>query len=106
MSFIFIHQYYFQIHSTKHDELFDDVAEIMLGNILYLFLIWHLLVYSKHEWTTWAACNQIFEVIQKIKEGEPWKAEAKRMSVEDQKIDKEDLWRMGNTEDFQSTSKI
>jgi len=47
--------------------------------------------HSKHEWTTWAACNQIFEVIQKIKEGEPWKAEAKRMSVEDQKIDKEDL---------------
>ena len=46
MSFIFIHLYYFQIHSTKHDELFDDVAEIMLGNILYLFLIWRLYIAS------------------------------------------------------------
>merc|ERR1712181_185985 len=32
--------------------------------------------HSKHEWTTWAACDQIFEVIQKIKEGVPWKATA------------------------------
>merc|ERR1712192_59752 len=30
--------------------------------------------HSKHEWTTGAACDQIFEVIQKIKGGEPWKA--------------------------------
>ena len=38
---------------------------------------------SKHEWTTWAACDQIFEVIQKIKEDEPWKAAAEGESVED-----------------------
>jgi len=45
--------------------------------------------HSKHEWTTWAACDQIFEVIQKIKEGEPWKTAAKAGSVEDAM--KEDL---------------
>lgn len=55
-----------------------------------------LFLSSKHEWTTWAACDQIFEVIQKIKEGEAWKAAAKKEDVEDtlkdQNIEKEDLW--------------
>ena len=35
-----------------------------------------LMLSSQHEWTTWAACDQSFEVIQKIKEGVPWKATA------------------------------
>jgi len=51
--------------------------------------------HSKHEWTTWAACGQIFEVIQKIKQGEAWKTAAKKEDVEDtlkdQNIEKEDL---------------
>ena len=54
------------------------LLKIMQGNVNMI-----LFSSSKHEWTTWAACGQIFEVIQKIKEGEPWKAAAKGESVED-----------------------
>jgi len=35
--------------------------------------------HSKHEWTTWAASGQLFEVIEKIKEGASWK----RGNIED-----------------------
>ena len=66
------------------------LLKIMQGNVNMI-----LFSSSKHEWTTWAACDQIFEVIQKIKEGEAWKTAAKREGVEDdlkdQKIEKEDL---------------
>ena len=61
----------------------------------YPFLFLHLLVSSKHEWTTWAACDQIFEVIQKIKDGEDWKVATKRKggeaALKDQNNEKEDL---------------
>ena len=36
----------------------------------------HCSLLSKHEWTTWAASGQLFEVIEKIKEG-------KRGNIED-----------------------
>ena len=33
----------------------------------------HCSLLSKHEWTTWAASGQLFEVIEQIKEGASWK---------------------------------
>ena len=61
-------------------------------------------LFRMHEWTTWSASGQIFQVIQKIKEGAQWKLNGiidndednEENNLKDEKIEKEDLWRMRN----------
>ena len=56
----------------------------------------HCSFLSKHEWTTWAASGQLFEVIEQIKEGASWKKgsikDSEELNTGGQPDLKEDLW--------------